>query len=154
MKILKDIFVYVVGGLVVFAILETLPAIYETVKTHAEQTGSALTAYVNLPLWTLLVFGFISALAVGKLLLTLACHLFPRFIIVEGKYGIVDNYKDVTDRLNEYVVKNKLRIKATNNYLGRPDPAGGMTKVLIIRYRVWWITREKKYIEHDQVSLP
>ena len=85
MKTLKEIFVAVVSGLVVLAILKMVPAVYETVKAHAEQAGSVLTADAKLPLWTILVLGFVSALAVGKLLLTLAFHLFPRFIIVEGK---------------------------------------------------------------------
>ena len=155
MKILKGIFVTVVSGLVLVAILKMIPAVYEAVKAHAEQAGSTLTADAKLPLWTLLVLGFVSAIALGKLILTLFLHFFPSFVIVEGKYGIGDSYLDVTDRLKEYVVKNKLRIKATNNYLlVQPDPAKTMTKVLIIRYRVWRIRRERKYIEHDQVILP
>lgn len=155
MKILKGIFVPVISGLVLFAILKMIPAVYEAVKAHAEQAGSTLTADAKLPLWTLLVLGLVSAIALGKLILTLFLHFFPSFVIVEGKYGIGDSYLDVTDRLKEYVVKNKLRIKATNNYLlVQPDPAKTMKKVLIIRYRVWRIRRERKYIEHDQVILP
>lgn len=155
MKILKGIFVSVVSGLVLFAILKIIPAVYEAVKAHAEQAGSTLTADAKLPLWTLLVLGFVSAIALGKLILTLFLHFFPSFVIVEGKYGIGDSYLDVTDRLKEYVVKNKLKIKATNNYLlVQPDPAKTTKKVLIIRYRVWRIRRERKYLEHDQVILP
>lgn len=130
MKTLRDVLVGIASGLIVIAILKIVPAVYETVKAHGEQAGSVLTADAKLPLWTLLVLGFVSALAVGKLLLTLALHLFPFLVIVEGKYGIGDNYSDVTERLKDYVVKNKLRIKVNNYYLG-PDPAKTMKKVLI-----------------------
>ena len=153
MKTLKDVLRGIASGLIVFAIVKILPAVYETVKAHVEQAGWVLTADANLPLWTVLVLGFVSAFALGKLLLTLALHLLPKFVIVEGKYGIGDNYQDVTDRLKDYVVDNKLRIDVSNSYLG-PDPAKTMKKVLIIRYRVWRIRRERKYIENDEVRLP
>ena len=57
-----------------------------------------------------------------------------KLIIVEAKYGIEDKYIDVTDKLNQMIVNNKLNIIASNDLAG--DPIFGKVKELRIKYKI------------------
>lgn len=56
-----------------------------------------------------------------------------KLVIINAQYGINDKYIDVTDKLNQMIIDNKLSILASNELAG--DPIIGVPKELRIKYR-------------------
>jgi hypothetical protein len=75
--------------------------------------------------------------------------------IIKASYGIEENGKNVnvTNKLNDLIIDNKLVINATNA-LVVSDPAPGIVKKLIVKYKYNGVTFSKEFKERDSVNLP
>lgn len=56
----------------------------------------------------------------------------PVLYILDAKYGIGENYKDVTKKVSQLIVNNSLSVRASNQLAG--DPVPNVKKELIIEY--------------------
>lgn len=75
-----------------------------------------------------------------------------KFKILKAVYGVTGNDVDVTKKLNDLIVDDKLATQATNALAG--DPAPGTPKFLEIEYESEEGKFSKKFAESEQVNLP
>jgi hypothetical protein len=72
--------------------------------------------------------------------------------ILSAIYKTDNAQVDITPVARQMVLNNKLKIRASNELAGDPDP--GVAKILIISYRIGRKTSEIKAGEGDTVSIP
>ncbi|KKS39630.1 MAG: hypothetical protein UV55_C0054G0005 [Candidatus Gottesmanbacteria bacterium GW2011_GWC1_43_10] len=75
-----------------------------------------------------------------------------KFKIIKATYGVPGKDTDVTQKLNDLIIDDKLTTQATNALAG--DPAPGTPKFLEIEYENEEGKLSKKYAENEQVNLP
>ena len=75
-----------------------------------------------------------------------------KLVIIDAKYGFNDKYFDVTDKLNQMIIDNKLAILSSNELAG--DPIFGVPKELRIKYRFnVYEQREEIVKENETITI-
>ena len=72
--------------------------------------------------------------------------------ILVARYGLDSVFFDITDKLNQAVIDNKLKIVLSNNIAG--DPVPGKVKQGTVEYRLGNKKITKEYIEGNVIDLP
>lgn len=74
--------------------------------------------------------------------------------IVSAFYWTPKNYKDITTRIQNNIVENKLSIFVSNELVDNVDPEWGVIKKLTITYKLNGVLFQREYKEEDTVNLP
>jgi len=74
--------------------------------------------------------------------------------IVSAFYWTPKNYKDITKRIQDNIVENKLSIFVSNALVDNDDPEWGVIKKLTITYKLNGVLFQREYKEGDSVDLP
>ncbi len=72
--------------------------------------------------------------------------------ILVARYGMDSTFLDITDKLNQAIINNKLKIVLSNNIAG--DPIPGKVKKGTLEYRLGNKKITKEYIEGNVIDLP
>lgn len=75
------------------------------------------------------------------------------FRIIRATYGTDNKYIDITDRLNDAIVDNKLEIQLTNNIAGK-DPVPHVLKYANIKYKDVNEIIDIKVKEYETIKIP
>lgn len=106
---------------------------------------------IKIPVYSILLFVFIALLVYELTSIVILNH--KNFKIIKAEYGIGNVWCDITSRLNDFIVDNKLNIILSNSICGK-DPAPHAIKIGKITYQLGKKTFTKKYKEEENVKLP
>lgn len=106
---------------------------------------------IKVPVYSLLFF-LLLVFTIYKAYRRIALN-YGEFKIVKADYGSGSTFIDITNRLNDLIVDNKLNITLSNGIPGI-DPTPGVVKVGNIRYKSNNKTFDKHYKENDLIDLP
>lgn len=126
--------------------------VFEKIKSPFIQIYEGIVSVINIriPIYSLII-GLLFVWIVGRLYIVFESR-YKKFRIIEAIYGKNDKYVDITDKLNDMIDKDKLRVILSNSISG--DPIIGTVKEGIIKYKYDGKKKEQVYKEGDIIELP